>query len=91
MFALTLAILIVVGVGVVVTARIVYRRTEAWADAMILSFGLLPPEEEDGDSQDGLPHFGGDLRHWGSDSAPPRRQVILDESEHAEPVELVCS
>ncbi len=48
MNALILTVLVVVGVGVVVVARTVSHRVEAWADAMILSFGLFQAEERDG-------------------------------------------
>ncbi len=84
MNALIAAALIVVGIGVVVVARPVSRRVEAWADAMIFSFGLLQGKDDDDSEPDNLPSRGNVSKPSDRNSTRPRRQVIVAESEEYE-------
>jgi len=86
------ATLVVIGVvAAVVGVRVVRRRIEVWADAMILSFGLPPADAEQNGFRDDLSHCGSAPRTSGNKMGQSTREVDPAESEQRESGELIHS
>jgi hypothetical protein len=81
----------VLGVGLVVARRVVRRRLDAWADAVLFSFGLPPERDRAADSVEHLPIDESASQRSNTGSWQPTRRVAQAESDDQRLVEVTLS